>query len=799
MRRAAATYARSFVRWSFADVFAARGFTCPRGYDCSRLKGDSGRRDRVGASGPRGLTVLPTEVTSFVARRDELRQAKRLLSTGRLLTLTGVGGVGKTRLALRVAKEVSRAFPDGVWLVQLADLRDPELVPYAVAEVLGVRDETGRDPLAVVVEQLRKRQPLLVLDNCEHLVDACVRLVGAVLLEAPDVRVLATSRHRLGAAGEQLLPVPPLQVPDPEELDRGAEGAGRFSALELFADRAAAVDPEFEVTAENRQSVARLCRQLDGLPLAIELAARLTRALAVEQLVERLDDRYRVLTKGSGTAMSRHQTLRAAVDWSYELCTPGEQRVWALLSVFAGAFNLAPAEAVCAGEGIEPGDVFDAVVGLVDKSVLLSEHHGAVVRYRWLDSLREYGLEKLAEFGTREATRRRHRDYYLQLAEYYEKEWFGPRQAEIVNHLRAEHDNLRTAFEFCLSAPDEVQAGLHLAGTLWFYWNCSGESAEARHWTRNLAVRAGTGPRGARAKAQWAGAVMVLIHSRSATALLASDRTDPPAQQQHEPLLPLAESAHGRGDLLAFAVLGRIDFACTLVLRGQPEQAAQLCAEALAVCQAHGELWMRSYLLRTLALARWVMGDHDAATAHARECLRLDHAVLGPQGLSRTLDLLAACAAGQGAPERAAVLLGASERIWPDTSRGPAEAHRKAGRRPVSEMQARESLGDHGFKRAFRRGSQLATDEAVVYALDDRRDLPEQAATRRSSPTARTSTRLTPREMQVAELVAEGLTDKKIATRLVLARRTVEGHVQNILTKRGFTSRTQIAVWFKTQ
>jgi predicted ATPase/DNA-binding CsgD family transcriptional regulator len=759
-----------------------------------------GRRDRVGASRPRRSTVIPVEVTSFVARRDELQQAKRLLSTGRLLTLTGVGGVGKTRLALRAAKEVSRAFPDGVWFVELAALHDPELVPVTVAEGLGVRDETGRDPSAVLVEHLRKRQLLMVLDNCEHLTEACVRLVGAVLPECPGVRVLATSRHRLGVAGEQLLPVPPLQVPDPEQPHGGAEDTGKFPALELFADRAAAVDPGFEVTPENRQSVARLCRQLDGLPLAIELAAGLTRALSVEQLVERLDDRYRLLIKGNRTVMSRHQTLRAAVDWSYELCTPGEQRVWALLSVFAGTCNLTAAEAVCAGEGIEPADVLDAVVGLVDKSVLLSEADGAVVRYRWLDSLREYGLEKLAESGTAEAARRRHRDYYVGLAEDYEKRWFGPHQAAIMNHLRAEHDNLRTAFAFCLTVPDEVQAGLHLAGTLWFYWNCRGVSAEARHWTRNLALRGETRPRGARAKAQWAGAAMVLIHSRSAATLLAGDRTAPSTRQPQGPFLSLVDSARDRSDLLTFAVLGRIDLACTFILRGQPDEAVPPCTEALAVCQAHGEQWMRSYLLRTLALARWVMGDLDAATAHARECLRLDHDVLGPQGISRTLDVLAACAAGQDAPETAAALLGASERIWPDTSRGPAESHRKAGHHPISETQARESLGDSGFEQAFRRGSQLSTHEAVSYALQDRLDLPDpEAVLRSSSTTADTATRLTPRELQVAELVAQGLTDKEIAARLVLARRTAEGHVQNILVKLGFASRTQVAVWFRNQ
>lgn len=752
----------------------------------------------MSGSGARHGVGFAVETTSFVDRRDELAAAKRLLSAGRLLTLTGTGGVGKTRLAGRVAGRVSRAFPDGVWLVSLATLRDGALVPHAVADVLGVHDDAGGQMLDVIVEHLRGRRLLLVLDDCEHLLDACVRLVDAILPRAAGVRVLATSRHRLNVSGEHLLEVLPLGVPASGVQARDVAAAKAFPALELFADRVTAVVPGFKMTAGNLEQVARVCRRLDGLPLAIELAAVRMRSHSLEQLAARLDDRYRLLT--GPAVLSRHQTLRAAIDWSYELCTPAEQRVWALLSVFGGSFDLGAVEAVCAGQGIDAADVLGIVAELVDKSILVSERHVDAPRYRYrlLTSLRDYGLEKLSELGEVSATRRRHRDHYLRLAEECERQWFGPRQLEIVDELRAELDNFRTALDFCVTTAGEVQQGLRMVAILWCYWTPGGAHDEMRHWFHR-AVHHGAKPSGGWANTFWVCGMVILLHTRSTEVLHAGG---PPARAREE--LPVAASMvghvsgwqHAEGGLLGFVVLGRIELACTLVFQATPDQAVPLCVEAIAMCEARGEQWARSYALRTLAMAEWVMGEYDSATAHARECLRLTYVVHDRQSLGRTLDLLATIAAGTGDAERAAVLQGAAERIWHEVGRSPLTSlHRRAGRIRASERQARSALGDRGFERVFKRGGELSRDDVVVYALQDRSRVPERLKKPKTTSVESPDTRLTPRERQVAELIAQGLTDKQIAAALVISQRTVEGHVQRMLAKLGFPNRVRLAAW----
>jgi predicted ATPase/DNA-binding CsgD family transcriptional regulator len=386
----------------------------------------------MGGSAPRRAGHLPVETTSFVDRRGEQAAGRDLLSRARLVTLTGPGGVGKTRLAARIAARAERTFPDGVRFVHLAGLRDPELVPLAVADALGLHDHSAGPPADALVAHVRDHKVLLVLDNCEHLLRACARLAAALLSGTTGVRILATSRHRLGLTEENLLDVRPLPVPDPDGDLSAADG---YPALALFADRAAAVVPGFALTAGNRAAVARLCRRLDGLPLAIELAAVRMRVLGVEQLLERLDDRYRLLTAGSPAALPRHRTLRAAVDWSHELCTEQEQLVWARLSVPVGSFDLETAEAVCADGGrIQSCDVLEAVAGLVDKSVLCREPGPDGVRYRLLDTLRHYGLDRLRHSAIEElATRRRHRDWMQHRATACEGAWSGPgQQREIV-------------------------------------------------------------------------------------------------------------------------------------------------------------------------------------------------------------------------------------------------------------------------------------------------------------------------------------------------------------------------------
>ncbi|WP_349239918.1 tetratricopeptide repeat protein [Streptomyces sp. CC219B] len=669
----------------------------------------------MGGSEARRTSGFPAELTSFVGRREESADVRRLLSEGRLLTLTGPGGVGKTRLAAQVARRVARTYPDGVWLVPLAVLGDESLVPHAVNDALGVHNETGRPPLDVLVEHLQARRLLLVLDNCEHVLRGCAVLTAAVLAATEGVRVLATSRHRLGLPGEQLYEVPPLSAPEAADLAGSTDAAERYPALRLFADRAAAVVPGFTVGAANQQAVARLCRRLDGLPLAIELAAVRVRALGVDQLVERLDDRYRLLTGGSPASAPRHRTLRSAVDWSHELCTPREQLVWAWLSVFVGGFDLAAAEAVCAGESLDAAHVLDAVAGLVDKSVLVREERGGQVRYRLLVSLRDYGLEKLADLGEVTATRRRHRDHFARLAAEYEQRWFGPDQVALAERLRIDQDNFRAALDFCLGTPGEVQHGLRLASALWFHWVTSGRWGEGRHWM-DRALHGGARPDALLTRAMWAGALMSLVHSRCDAVLTGADPPHgvPPADAELPVPTPppVPAGAYGPGgrssaSTVGFVVLTRVELACTLVSRGRAREAIPLCTEAVALCEAHREQWARAWALRTLGLAYWSAGEYERAAEQARACLRLPYTGQQRQSLARTLDLLAAAEALCGRGERAGVLRGAVDRIWSEIGGNPVEG-RRAGRARVAERHARRVLGDEAYERAYRRGGALS-------------------------------------------------------------------------------------------
>ncbi|WP_308122257.1 LuxR C-terminal-related transcriptional regulator [Streptomyces sp. WAC04114] len=1020
----------------------------------------------MGGSAPRRDHHLPAETTSFVDRRGELTQGRELLARARLVTLTGPGGVGKTRLAARLAARVRRAFPDGVRFVHLSGLHDPDLVPLAAADALGLHDRSAQPALDALVEQVRDRRLLLVLDNCEHLAAACARLAAALLHGTEGVRILATSRHRLGLTEEHLLEVRPLPVPDPDADLSAADG---YPALTLFADRAAAVVPGFRLTPANRASVARLCHRLDGLPLAIELAAVRMRVLDVDQLLDRLDDRYRFLTTGSPAALPRHQTLRAAVAWSHDLCTLPEQTVWARLSVLAGSFDLETAEAVCAdatpetvarppadgghpvtlphaatrpalpaqsseelgagvhagegsgaggrlggdsggrvrladgvgagvragegsgagdcfgdgsgacvrpvdwsgacvrpvdwsgvgfraGEGSDAGvragegsgaggwfgdgpgaggwfgdgsgagvrstdgsgagvragegsgvgaragggsgasgghpdgpgtgawpadgsgarvqatggsgarvqatggsgacaqatggsgarvhpaaapagaavallpapglrtdDVLEAVAGLVDKSVLCREAGPGGVRYRLLDTLRQYGLEQLRRVaGEEEAARRRQRDWMVRRAEESERGWFGPGQPETVARLRADRDNLRAALDFSLSVPGETLAGLRLAGTLWFHWHACGASREGLYWL-DRALRAAPEPTRERARGLWVAGLLAAAtrdfprgHRHATEALALARALGDAAEAAHAEYvigvirlfgddLPGAlrhfEATVSRGPVpgqhLSLVGLDQVELACALGFLGEAERAVEVCEQALELCESHGELWVRSYVLRILALAHSVRRDWPRAERHGREALRLKLAVHDVIGIALTLDLLASIAAERGDHEHAAVLLGGADRVWADIDTDRWGSHTLNSVRRESEERAAPALGRDAFERAHRRGHALALTELVGHALQEPgRPHPAEAA---PPPHDDTTVRLTRRETEVARLVAEGLANQQIADRLVIARRTAEGHVERILSKLGFRNRSQIAAWMTAQ
>ncbi|MFC8433175.1 ATP-binding protein [Streptomyces sp. NPDC057253] len=759
---------------------------------------------------------LPVETTSFVDRRREQAAGRELLTRARLVTLTGPGGVGKTRLAARIAARAERTFPDGVRFVHLAGLHDPDLVPLAVADALGLHDHSAGPPSAALVDRLRDRRLLLVLDNCEHLLPACADLAAALLHGTAGVRILATSRHRLGLTEENLLDVRPLPVPDPDGDLSAADG---YPALALFADRAAAVVPGFALTAGNRAAVARLCRRLDGLPLAIELAAVRMRVLGVEQLLERLDDRYRLLTSGSPAALPRHRTLRAAVDWSHDLCTAREQLVWARLSVPAGGFDLETAEEVCAdGDRLHRADVLDAVAGLVDKSVLSREAGPEGVRYRLLDTLRCHGLERLREApGEELATRRRHRDWMLRRAAACERAWFGPGQRDIVARLRADQDNLRAALDFSLGTPAEALAGLRLAGTLWFYWHACGAPREGRHWMER-ALAANPEPTPERARGLWVAGLLAGCPEDLTRGLRRAEEARDLARE----LGNAAEAAHAEyvigvvrlfadelpaalahfeagvargpvpGQHLSLVGLDQVELACALGFLGHADRAVEVCERTLGLCEEHGEEWVRSYVLRMLALAHTVKQDWPRAERYARDALRLKLAVHDVIGLALTLDLAARIAAERSACERAAVLLGGADRAWTAVDQGRWGSKALNSARRETESRARCALGRAAFTSSYDRGAGLSLSELVGYALQ------EPALTARRSPEG-PEVRLTPREAQVAELVAEGLANQQIADRLVIARRTAEGHVERILNKLGFNTRTQIATWVTAQ
>ena len=433
---------------------------------------------------------LPLQLTSFIGRDREMADAQRLLGTARLLTLTGPGGTGKTRLSLQVAADLIDSFPDGVWLVELAALTDPALVAAAVAAAVGVREDPGVPLLTTLTRSLRGKNLLLLLDNCEHLIGACAELAETLLRACPTVRILASSREALGIAGETTLRVPSLALPQRGTGALPAQPPGgsllRYEAVRLFVERAQAVQAAFLLTPANAPAVLQICRRLDGIPLALELAAARVRLLPVEGIAARLDDRFRLLTGGSRTALPRQQTLRALIDWSYDLLGAEERILLHRLTVFAGGWTLEAAEAVCAGDGLDAYAVLDGLQQLVNKSLVLVEEQGDQARYHYQETIRQYARERLLEAGEIAAVRSRHRDWYVQVAETTAPQLRSAGQAAVLRRLRAEYDNLRVALEWCAGDPLGVGAGLRLAGALWRFWLLHGRWSEGRAWLETM-------------------------------------------------------------------------------------------------------------------------------------------------------------------------------------------------------------------------------------------------------------------------------------------------------------------------
>ncbi|MEU2853285.1 BTAD domain-containing putative transcriptional regulator [Streptomyces syringium] len=698
--------------------------------------------------GARTSGNLPAEMTSFVGRGGMLSRARRLLEGARLVTLTGPGGVGKTRLALRTAAEVSWAFPHGVWLADLAPLVEPGLLDREIAGALGILDQSARPGTQVLVEYLRERHLLLVLDNCEHVADAAGELLATLLRAAPGLRVLATSRQGLGVPGEHLLLVPPLDVPAFEEAG-GGPPMTRSEAVRLLGDRAAASAPDFRITEENHAAVGQLCRRLDGIPLAIELAAVRLSTLSVEEVLERLDDRFRLLTHGGGarTTPRYQRTLRGVVDWSYDLCGERERLLWARLSVFAGGFDLEAAETVCSSEGADDGvpreDVIDILAALVHKSVLTAATDGHRTRYRMLETIRQYGQRRLRDLGQDVALRRRHCAYYEDVAARAAADWCGPREVEWLSRLRRELPNLRAALDFCTTGPGEARAGLVIAANLTRvrFWFFSSSLGEGRHWlsrTLGLAPDA-PGPLrvGALALATWialcqgdqGAAERFLADCRESARRIPDDAAEGALAYiegahamlvQRDPraiaLFARARERYRRDGRLGDAHMATMLGAMTSALLGEREAALADCRAHMAEADDYRAGWAYSWGLWVMALAELRHGDPHRAAGLIDDSLRRQRDIGDRWGPCWGVHAMAWTAAALGDPHRGARLMGASYQLR------EAIGVALAGLRPLhdahveAERVIRGALDARVYAAAFAEGA--AARDAVGLALD---------------------------------------------------------------------------------
>jgi len=578
---------------------------------------------------------LPVQPTSFIGREQQTEEITRLLETAHLVTLTGAGGAGKTRLALEVGRRVAGRYPRGAWLVELAPLTDSSLVPHTVAASLGVQEVSGETVSESIVRALRDHAMLLILDNCEHLVSACAHLAHEWLAVCPSLRVLATSREPLSVPGEVAYLVPPLSVP--QAATPGPEALRFSEAGRLFEERAAEASHGFTVTAANAQAVTQICRRLDGIPLAIELAAARIRALPAEQIASRLDDRFSVLTGRSRTGHPRHQTLRAAIDWSYDLLDARDRTLLARVSVFAGGFTLDAAEAVCADETVAQHDILDGLARLVDKSLLLADTHGAAGRYHLQDSVRHYARERLLRSGEQGSLLARHLGWCIALAEEAEPQLQGPAQAEWLGRLAAEHDNLREALAFALEG-GSGDAAVRLAAALWWFWHVRGYLSEGRAWlARALAADGGAGS-GARARALYGHGFLAWRQGQFDEATALGDAS-----------LALSRA---RGDALgmasAFSLLEHIARS-----RGDSARAVSLPEQSLALFREMGDTWGIATSLVALGNACRLAGDYVRARDALEESLGLFRGLSDASGPAAALHFLGLVARDQGDYARA--------------------------------------------------------------------------------------------------------------------------------------------------
>ena len=587
------------------------------------------RKPRVGSERPR--SNLPAPLTSFVGRERELVDTKRLLSRCRLLTLVGIGGIGKTRLALQAAAEVVDAYRDGVWYVDLAPRADVALVSSAAAQVLGVREAAGTPLLQALCDHVKGRQLLLLLDNCEHLLTGCTALADALLCSAAELSIIATSREPLHVSGEQTYPLPALSLPNPMAI---AESMHRSEAVQLFLERAEKQQPGFALTDARASTVAQLCIHLDGIPLALELAAARVRSLSIEEINARLTDRFKLLTGGIRTALPRQQTLRSSIDWSYDLLRESEQALLCRVSVFAGGWTIAAAEQVCIGDGIDEGAVLDLLSSLADKSLVMTEERNGATRFRLLETMRQYAGERLREHGEDAHWRKRHFAYFLAVVLEAETHLRGADEQAWLDRLEVEHDNLRSALAWSSGAGGDAAGGLRLAGAFWRFWLLRGYLSEGRGWLSDLlAIAAGGEDPAARAKAL------------NGAGVLACQQADfPTARILHEEGLAIRRKlGDRRGIAVSLHNLGLV--ACD---QGDYPSARALHEESLAVFRELGERPGIAHSLNNQGDVAYHQGDYDFARTLYEESQAI-HRELGDKwGIGITMHNLANVVFQQG-------------------------------------------------------------------------------------------------------------------------------------------------------
>ncbi len=766
---------------------------------------------------------LPTPLSTFVGRERELAEVRHILSVHRLITLTGTGGNGKTRLALRIAADVIASFYNGAWWVELAALSDETLVPQAVAKALSVREVPNQVLSETLVNDLGARELLLVIDNCEHLITACAQLAETLLHACPNLRILATSREPLGIPGEIAWSVSPLSLPEPQPWHDPASAQAALpiyrqsEAVRLFVERAAAVSPHFELTVQNGVWIADICRRLDGIPLAIELAAARVKLLTVEHLAARLDDRFKLLTTGSRTAPPRHQTLYATLDWSYALLSETEQRLLRRLSIFAGGWTLEATEEVCADENLPRGEILDALARLVDKSLVLVQEHNGAARYHFLETIRQFARERLVESNEHEKMRSPHLKFFLRLAEEAEPLLFSPDQAQWFERLEMENDNFRTALDWALESNDATTA-LHWVGALWFFWFIRDHYREGQERLSRALAEPGAGvPSSDRARALNAAGFMSWIRGDYAQARVLfeealtignqlGDQAEIAMATRNLGLVSSWERDYSTARMLLekSVVLWRelgnksqagwaLPFLADVVLyQGDWQRAQLLYEESVAVMREQRDKIVLAYPLRRMAFIALKSGDYEKATALCQESLELNLQVGDKRGVVACLVGLAAVAVARG-QVAGSVRLFATVQVQLDTI--------GITLYPADQMEYErntalvyEHLGEVTFNAAWNEGKAIPLEQAVTYALE----LPRESVAHPSTPRQAAKEifgGLTEREREVAALITQGKSNREIAEVMTIGVKTVETYVTRILNKLGFDSRVQIATW----